>query len=335
MTLMARRARRLRFVPIVAVAAALISAACAPAATHDSIGDATGEPRPGRGPDRYVGRLEDRFFDVLTFNAALLPEIVSYTQPAARVPLIAQHLAGYDAVVLQEVFVNAWRDRLLAELIDHYPHQGELVGADGAGGNPLRQDGGVVILSRWPIVKQATLLFGSVCSGTDCLADKGVAYAAIRKGDRTYHLFSTHLQSSFGFSVPAVQAEQLALLSAFIAAQRIPPDEAVLIAGDHNIDAFTPALGDMLEALQASWPPVIGPVNATWDPSRNEWAYGRTQWLDYVLVADGYGAPAAAWNRVVALRAGEMDLSDHFAVWGRVGMPLVGLLETASPLHGP
>ena len=331
---MARRTQGPRFVPAAAVVVLLL-AACAPAGTHASFGAALVEPASNQLPVRLKSRPEDRFFDVLTFNAALLPEVVSYTQPAARVPLIAQHLVGYDAVVLQEVFVNSWREKLLAELIDHYPHQGDLVGADGAGGNPFRQDGGVIILSRWPIVKQATLLFGSACSGTDCLADKGVAYVAVRKGDRTYHLFSTHLQSSFGFRVPAVQAEQFALLSAFVAAQRSPPDETVLITGDLNVDAFTPALGDMLASLQASWPPVIGPLTATWDPPRNAWAYGRTHWLDYVLVADGYGAPAAAWNRVVALRAEEMDLSDHFAVWGRVRMPLADRPSTAPPVHGP
>ena len=76
----------------------------------------------------------------------------------------------------------------------------------------------------------------------------------------------------------------------------------------------------MLQTLDAWWPPVVGGVRTTWDPDVNRWAEGRSVWLDYVLVANGYSAPAAAWNRALALKDAGMDLSDHYAVWGRVAM---------------
>ncbi|MDF1522749.1 MAG: sphingomyelin phosphodiesterase [Trueperaceae bacterium] len=257
--------------------------------------------------------------DVLTFNAALLPEIAADTDQATRAARMAPHLVGYDVLVLQELFVNRWREALLVELAASYPYQGDLVGVDGARGMPWRQDGGVVVLSRWPIERQASLRFGSVCSGTDCLADKGVAYAAVRVGERLVHVFGTHAQSIYGRDVAAVRAAQFALLRAFVAAQAIPADEPVLIVGDLNVDAHTPELDAMLAALDADWPEVDGEVRFTWDPRANAWAGGRSQhWFDYVLVAADHAQPGLAWNRALPLRDGELDLSDHFAVWGRL-----------------
>jgi len=286
----------------------LLLIACAPAAT-DLV--AAG---------RTYYRSEDRFFDVLSYNVALLPEPVSYTLPTVRAARRAPYLAGYDALVPQGAVIDSARERLIAELAEAYPYRGELVGRDGAGGSPLVQDGGIIILSRWPIIRQATVTFGATCSGTDCLGDKGVAYAAIRKGARTYHLFATHAQSSFGRDVARVREAQFQLFAEFIAAQDIPRDEPVLLAGDFNVDAYSPELDSMLTTLGAWWPPVVGSVKTTWDPLGNRWADGRGLWLDYVLVAESYGQPAAAWNRAVPLKDGDMDLSDHYAVWGRIAM---------------
>lgn len=268
----------------------------------------------------YHGRPEDRYFDVLTFNTALLPEWVSLTSPSVRAAMMAPHLKGYDALVLQEAFVPSWRGALLAELADAYPHRGELVGSAGARGFALRQDGGIVILSRWPIVRSATMTFDETCSGTDCLADKGVAYVAIRKGERTYHVFGTHAQSIFGWNVQAVRAAQFELLAEFVEQQAIPSDEVVLLAGDFNVDADTLERDTMLLTLRASWPPRVGSVRTTWDSLNNEWADGPAAWLDYVLIADGYGRPIAAWNRALPLRQGNTYLSDHYAVWARVAL---------------
>lgn len=276
-------------------------------------------PEPPTSPTvAAITPTDPHVLDVLTFNAALLPEVAASTRQAARVAVMGAHLAGYDVLVLQELFVNRWRDRLLAELSAYYPYRTDIVGVDGARGNFLRQDGGIVILSRWPIVRQAQMTFGAACSGSDCLADKGVAYAAVTKGAQTYHVFGTHAQSEFGFGVERVRAEQFALMRAFVDAQEIPADEPVVLAGDFNVDAATPELAAMLETLVAVRPVTIGGLRQTWDPERNAWARGPAQWIDYVLFAADHLEPAASWNRVVALREGGLDLSDHFAVWGRI-----------------
>jgi len=263
----------------------------------------------------------DHVLDVLTFNAALLPEPVASTRQGERAARMASHLLGFDVVVLQEAFINRHRDALVAVLADAYPYRTELVGRDGARGLPWRQDGGTLILSVHPIVAQASMTFDEVCSGSDCMADKGVAYAAVRKGAFTFHVFTTHAQSIYGRDPPAVRAAQFALLRAFVDAQGILADEPVIIAGDMNVDAHTGELEDMLRLLRAAWPPNAGEIRFTWDPATNALAYGPQEWLDYVLVSVDHAQPASAWNRALPLRDGDLDLSDHFGVWGRIGMP--------------
>ena len=258
--------------------------------------------------------------DVLTFNTALLPSMAARTRQGDRAAVMAPHLVGYDVLVLQELFDDRLAGPLLFELEASYPYRGEPVGRAGARGVPWRQAGGVVILSRWPIEREARSTFDGVCSGTDCLADKGVAYAAVRKGDRVYHVFGTHAQSEFGMSVARVRAEQFALLRAFVDAQEIPIDEPIVLAGDFNVDAGRPELGSMLEVLRAVRPPTEGPERFTWDPAGNALADHRGEWLDYVLYAADHAAPVAAWNRAVPLRHEGLDLSDHYAVWGRLVM---------------
>ena len=301
--------------------------ACAPAASRTNVTDlrepsgADGAATEALTEARATSVRNDDILDVLTFNAALLPETVASTRPFARAAFMAPHLAGYDVLVLQEVFINSLRERLLDELTDAYPYRSDLVGVDGAGGLPWRQDGGIIILSRWPIVRQATMTFGGTCSGTDCLADKGVAYAAVRKGRFTYHVFGTHAQSIFGFDVASVRAAQFVLWRSFIEELAIPKDEPVLLTGDLNVDAYTPELHDMLLALGGVRPLSYGPLRYTWDYRNNAIAGGpHNQWLDYVLIAADYAQPWAAWNRVVPLREGDLELSDHYAVWGRIVM---------------
>jgi endonuclease/exonuclease/phosphatase family metal-dependent hydrolase len=258
--------------------------------------------------------------DVLTFNTALLPGIAARTRQGDRAAVMAAHLVGYDVLVLQELFDDRLALPLLDELAAAYPYRTERVGRDGARRMPWRQDGGVVILSRWPIEREAQMTFDGTCSGTDCLADKGVGYAAVRKGDRIYHVFGTHAQSVYGTGVAGVRAAQFALLRAFVDDQGIPADEPVVLAGDFNVDAGRPELASMLEVLRAVRPPTDGAMRFTWDPEGNVWADHRGEWLDYVLYAGDHAAPVAAWNRVVPLRHEGLDLSDHYAVWGRLVM---------------
>jgi endonuclease/exonuclease/phosphatase (EEP) superfamily protein YafD len=297
-----------------------VAALLAVAAAQDAMPVDVPRPAPPGAWDhdaRPLAPTAPHVLDVLTFNTALLPWIAARTEQAARAAAMAPHLVGYDVLVLQELFDDRLAQGVLRELEAAYPYRGSPVGRAGAWG---RQAGGIVILSRWPIEREAQATFDGVCSGSDCLADKGVAYAAVRKGDRVYHVFGTHAQSEYGTGVVRVRAAQFALVRDFVDAQRIPPDEPVILAGDLNADAHTPELADMLALLRAVRPPTVGEGAYTWDPRANAWAGGRREWLDYVLYAADHAAPVEAWNRVVPMRDGDLDLSDHFAVWGRLVM---------------
>ena len=96
--------RTMRSKLLVAAGLLLWLASCVPHVT-----EATG---------RVYHRPEDRFFDVLSYNIALLPEPVSYTLPTVRAARMAPHLAGFDALVLQEAFIDGARERLIEELAE-------------------------------------------------------------------------------------------------------------------------------------------------------------------------------------------------------------------------
>lgn len=282
---------------------------------------AWGDDLPLRLLDVVPVGASDRVLDVLTFNLAFLPAWVSPTDQAERAARMPPHLLGYDVLVLQEAFVAAWVEPLLAELAVAYPHRTEVVGPGRAYGLTQRLPGGVVILSRWPIERSEALLFDDACSLSDCAADKGVAYAAVRKGTRLFHVFGLHGQSEFGLFPARVRATQFALLRDFAEGLGIAGDEIAIVAGDLNVDGMSREFPRALAALGAAAPPWLGAERFTWDPIANPLAYGYRQRLDHVLVLVAFGTPTASWNRAVPLRDGGRDLSDHYAVWGRVVAP--------------
>jgi endonuclease/exonuclease/phosphatase family metal-dependent hydrolase len=260
-------------------------------------------------------------FDVLTYNVLMLPVLPRGQD--RRAPLIARRLAGYDAIVLQEAYSDRHRAALLAGLAAEYPHRTRILGAD----LWLRQDGGVIVLSRWPIARQRQLRFGDLCAGRDCLADKGALYARITKLGQSVNLFATHLQS--GQTQSAIRERQLELIKAMIDALAIGPDEPVLIAGDLNVDrladARTGEFAAMTRILSAAHPapPKGRAIEPTFDPARNPLAGGsRRECLDYVLYSEAHLRPLAAFNAVRRLTADGRPLSDHFAVHGRFVFPL-------------
>lgn len=106
---------------------------------------------------------------------------------------------------------------------------------------PVQQDGGLVILSRYPITACSAFSFNT-SSGTDKLAGKGVLYARIQIGpsEEDYiHVFNTHLQSH---DYPGTRQEHIKELLDFVAGIIGPEginSRPVLIMGDFNVTADT------------------------------------------------------------------------------------------------
>ena len=270
--------------------------------------------------------------DVLTFNVLLRPFLPEGQD--RRAPLIPGQLGGYDVVLLQEAFSDYHRDIVLRGLRQEYPYQSNVLGRD----RGLKQDGGVVIASRWPIEVQDQALFGGLCRGNDCLADKGVLYARINKSGLRVHLFATHLQSGAGRDV--TRERQILRMRRWIDAMRLPPTEPVLIGGDLNVDLLaddkTGAFTKMMEILNAVRPnmPLNSRNRVTFDPVENSLADGaRAKYLDYVVYSNAHLKPFDTFNRVRRIFVGGEPLSDHYAVHGRFLfqylMPPLGIVDAA------
>lgn len=261
--------------------------------------------------------------DVLTFNAYLRPSVMAEGQDQ-RTPLMAEQLAGRDILLLQEVFSDRHRRQLLDDLATAYPYRTRVLGRD----RGFAQDGGVMILSRWPIEAEFQRPFGRLCAGKDCLADKGVLYARIDKAGQRVHVLATHLQS--GRDKHALRMAQLRVIRELMGAMAIPSDEPVLLGGDLNVDRLVPGApaaggyhGAMLSALAAAEPaPEGGRHQPTFDPARNPLArHGQAQVLDYLLVSSAHLQPDRANSRVVPIVAGREPLSDHFGLQARFIFP--------------
>jgi endonuclease/exonuclease/phosphatase family metal-dependent hydrolase len=251
---------------------------------------------------------------VLSYNVFLrAPTFFFRDRQAQRAEQLPDRLRGYDVVILQEAFSDSHRDRILRRLAVEYPYQTQVLQGD----QLLRQDGGVVLLSRWPIEYEDQRSFGSVCASVDCLVTKGVIYARINKAGIRYHVFGTHVQA--GEQHQAVRGAQLRMLKRFIDAHRISEEEPVLIGGDLNVDLFSSAAAytRMLQLLDASHPLPRG--GTEYQPSRdasNSFVdRDLRQRLDYILFSNGHLLPQAVHTRVNVVRGEDgQDLSDHAAV---------------------
>ena len=280
-------------------------------------------------------------FNVLAYNIYMRPEILFNNSQAARAALIPGRVHGYDAIVFSEAFDNSVRATLINGLQSEYPYKTTIVGTDSG----IRQDGGLIIVSKWPIEAQEQRIFGGNCSGSDCLSDKGVSYARINKQGKIYHLFGTHTQAWSTAAGRAVRKVQFQMIKNFINSKNIAETEPVIIAGDLNVDKINhpEEYQEMLDTLQAFHPNQIGHPY-TYDSTLNPLTSSGQEYLDYVLYSYVHQRPIASYNEVRMIRSLEQyahaywDLSDHFAVYGRLEFSTASSLNTAAdlfPLFSP
>jgi sphingomyelin phosphodiesterase len=260
--------------------------------------------------------------NLLFWNIYMRPTNMFANGQGIRARLIPPQVRGYDAIVFCEAFDDDARSDLLRGLRTEYPHRSRILGSD----RGLEQDGGVIVVSRWPIEEQDQRLFGDTSTGSDALADKGVLYVRINKNGMRYHIFGTHLQNADR----PMRARQLRIVKDFIDARDIPANQPVIIAGDMNVNRYSRSgeYGEMLRALDAVHPPLQGHPYSHDGPTNDLYDGGRTL-LDYVLYSRSHRRPLGAYNEVRVIRSPRewkeifwetayWDLSDHYAVFGRV-----------------
>lgn len=300
---------------------------------------------------------------VMTYNIYEFTYFDSPTgqvQRTCRIPgTIAEQFPEVDVIVFEEVFMGGcWPEKGVhfRDLLQFYGFVystkitgDQKTGGDNTGSKYLYMNGGVMIASRYPIIKESEYDYEALNPNANL--QRAVSYAKIVKSvageNKTYHVFGTHSESSnssdFYQNIRKLQALEF---RAFINSMQIPNSEPVILAADFNMDFITSRweVVEVLEILQAVSPPVIGQETATWNPDNQFLPSTEVpQYVDYVLYDVTSQQPIHAQQYIVTPRAEApfricvkkvgfeyvwpddrrclevtelTDLSDHFAVIG-------------------
>ncbi|WLR41526.1 sphingomyelin phosphodiesterase [Bacillus carboniphilus] len=277
---------------------------------------------------------------ILQHNVFLLPSYITRWGQSERAKLIgeADYMKGQDAIILNELFDNSASSTLLEKLKDEYPHQTSILGRSKDGwdqtlgdySNFVPEDGGVAIISKWPIEEKIQYVYESAC-GSDKFANKGFVYIKMNQSGEYKHIIGTHAQADdtgCGEGEDAtVRHNQFKEIAKFIESKQIPEDEMLIIGGDFNvIKDNTEEYDSMLKTLNVTEPKYTGHTS-TWDPETNaiaEYDYPdfAPQHLDYIFVSSGHKHPSTWINEVLNIKSPPWtavfneynEYSDHYPI---------------------
>ncbi|MER6297990.1 sphingomyelin phosphodiesterase [Kitasatospora sp. NPDC001539] len=269
---------------------------------------------------------------VLTYNTFLMSTSLYPNwgqQQRARAIASADFFQGHDVVVLEEAFDNAASDALIAQAAAAYPYHTPVVGRSTSGWDATSgsysattpEDGGVTLLSKWPILRKEQYVFKDAC-GSDWWSNKGFVYAVLDVDGRRTHVVGTHLQSTDSGCASGQAADdrarQLGAMRAFLDAKRIPADEPIAVAGDLNIDSRGSEFQALLDngnlapaSARTGWP-------YSFDTTDNSIAAYRypgepKEDLDHVLYRADHARPQQYTNEVLRVHSAPWTVSS----WGR------------------
>ncbi|WP_284574848.1 sphingomyelin phosphodiesterase [Streptomyces sp. 2P-4] len=274
---------------------------------------AVGAPPAGAAEAAAGPRLSVLTYNVFLMSKNLYPNW-GQDHRAAEIPRTSFY-QGHDVVVLQEAFDNSSSDALKANSAAQYPYQTPVVGRsrtgwDATGGaysSTTPEDGGVTVLSKWPIVRKEQFVYKDAC-GADWWSNKGFAYVVLDVNGTKVHVVGTHAQSTdpgCGAGEAAqMRARQFRAIDAFLDAKNIPAGEQVLVAGDMNVDSRTPEYASMLANADLADTDTRTGHPYSFDTALNSIARYRypsdpREDLDYVLYRKGHARPAGWENNVV------------------------------------
>lgn len=230
------------------------------------------------------------------------------------------------------------------------------------------ENGGVFISSKWPIVEEDTRVYeDSIRDSADSFSSKGVVYAKIVKTDedssQSYHIFGTHLQAGGKEAGAIVRQNQATEIHELMLEKKIPPNEAVIYAGDLNSNWYEESGPLILGILEATQPEIIN-MNYTTDQSINDLfdkPHKVAKWIDYAVYSSVHRQPINATTEGFRPRSDEYfelcindvaiangpiypwsprckdarnatDLSNHYAVMSKF---VFGPETTLPPYTGP
>ena len=278
----------------------------------------------------YVLQLHDKKptigpgneFSLLSYNI-WATTIFGSKKVDSRLTEMPSVMSGYDALVLTEVFDPIRTSKLLKQLSKEYSFTSSEIFKLGK----IMQSG-TRILTPWPVEAEKNLKYTN-CSGIQCAATRGVIYTRINKQGYIYHVFATHTQSSDDDTNRTARLAQLDEMGEFIRAQNIPADEAVILAGDFNVNKIgLPGDRDQMAYILNATEPENKGHNLSFDSNTNYWAEKPyLEYLDYTLTGNDNLQPISASQEIFAPRVltkslwGTWDLSDHYAARGYFTYP--------------
>ncbi|MEV0980084.1 sphingomyelin phosphodiesterase [Streptomyces sp. NPDC049915] len=287
---------------------------------------------------------------VLTYNTFLMSRNLypnwGQDHRAAEIPK-ASFFHGNDVVVLQEAFDNSASDALKSAAAAEYPYQTPVVGRskdgwDATGGayaSTTPEDGGVTVLSKWPVLHKEQYVYKDAC-GADWWSNKGFAYVVLNVNGTKVHVVGTHAQSTDpgcdAGEAAVMRGRQFRAIDAFLDAKNIPANEEVLVVGDMNVDSRSAEYGSMLRDADLVGADARIGHPYSFDTQDNSIAHYRypsdpREDLDHILYRAGHARPAVWKNEVVEEESAPWtvsswgtdytytNLSDHYPVTGYAG----------------
>jgi endonuclease/exonuclease/phosphatase family metal-dependent hydrolase len=245
---------------------------------------------------------------LLTFNALMRGEV------RLRLRELGSVLAssGYDVVCLQEVMYRS-NLRLFARSDQHRAQSGAVL-----------LEGGLVLLSRWPIVRSRFVRYPLTKPyRREQVMRKGVQLAVLDTPLGHVAVLNTHLSAnrdddwSAGNRYTAVARTELSRLAEV--AETVEPGTPLVVAGDFNVPRDSATLVDFATAAGLR-DALDGDTGPTYRPTRR---FPNPPALDQILVR-GLSVTAArpVLQDAVPVQGGrEVFLSDHYGVEVELARP--------------
>ncbi|MDX8361308.1 sphingomyelin phosphodiesterase [Cytobacillus sp. IB215316] len=282
-------------------------------------------------------------FKLLQHNVFLMPTYASSWGQKDRATFIseADYIKGQDAIIFNELYDNNSSKILLNNIAEEYPFQTPVLGRSKDGwdetlghySNIVPEDGGVAIISKWPILEQIQYVFEEGC-GVDYFANKGFVYVKVEKEDDYYHIIGTHAQADdTGCGTDEanrIRKTQFQEIAEFITDKDVPLDEVLFIGGDFNVNRYNvDEYQSLIDTLNVNEPTQFTGHSSTFDPETNEIvAYkfpdGYPRYLDYIFLEKNHKQPDFWTNEVLNVKSPTWtaiinkynEFSDHYPVYG-------------------
>ena len=276
-------------------------------------------------------------FNILSYNVAGLPEIISSSTPSKYTKLISPKLNDYDVVNCQEDF--AYHDELTSKL--EFPYQTEF-----SGNVPFGN--GLMTFSRFPLYMSTKIKWkdthGIIIDGADQMIPKGFTYSSMEiKPGFFIDIYNIHADADCDEKSMAARRSNMAQLAEYIT--NASAGKAVLVFGDTN-SRYTREGDDFYELvlqpcnLQDAWiNNIMGGVIPPKGESRMVDDLGQLgEVVDKIWFRSGKNVEInASTFKVLFTEFTDHEgnqLSDHYPITSRIDYKLLDNIKTSDTFGG-